>query len=220
MLHRCVVAQELLHGVRDALREQTQLTGLLGVIRQGHQRVAEKIDGGLVSGCHQNDGGAQEFGVRQLPVDLVAHCDQARQQVVLGTASLLLKPLSQVRVEGEETGTLPVGRVGHRRAGPGLEVAAALGRYAEQLADDGHRQRTGVDGGQVGLPRGGEGVDVLMGELLDPWCERVDRAGGECAGHQAPQTGVPRRVGHEHVAAESGPGQQEAWARLTNPSIS
>jgi len=88
-------------------------------------------------------------------------------------------------------------------------VSPSLG-HAEQLADDGERQREREARHQVDRRIWTVRLDVveeIVDHLLDPRLQRFDPAQRERGGDQPAEPGVVGRVDVEHVAREGGPGQ-------------
>ncbi|MET9144837.1 hypothetical protein [Streptomyces sp. NPDC004042] len=164
-----------------------------------------------MAGDDQQDRGADEFVLREPPVVLVAYGDQGGEQVVAGGAPLVLDEAAQQGVQARQRGAVP--GVGHleRERGPAAEVLAVFLRYAEEFRDHGDREGRGERLDEVGLARGRESVEQVVGDLLDAWGESGGTARGEGAGDEAAQPGVLGRVRLQHLGAQAdlGPVEQE-----------
>ena len=206
-----VVAEQFLDCGRHPVRIAAQQLELLRVIEEGDDGVADERRGGVVTGHDELEDGREQLLVVQ-PLLPVPSRDQGAHEVIVGCVVLGLDQLAQLRHDG--VGRLLGPRVvGRGRSGDehGHETLTQRGAFAfghaEQLADDGEREREGECrhqiGGCLGIPVG-QNVEEVVHDGLHPRPQPLDSAHRERGRHEPTQTGVIRRVHSEHVAGELG----------------
>ena len=218
MRHRCVVAEEFLHGLWELGGVGAELCQLDGVAEQGDEAVADEAGGCVVTGDDQlKDRREQLLAVESLLT--VAGIDQPADEVVAGLVLLVFHECSQHghddvgRVLGRRV--LGRGRCRDEQLGEPLteRSAVALG-YAEELADDRERQREGEGCDQIDPVVGssiGDVVEEVVRDGLDAWARNASTRRGE----KAAETSRRSRVwsGGSTVSmcrAKAGPGRPSA----------
>ena len=129
---------------------------LVAVAQQRADAVAERVHGRLVAGVEQHDDGRDDLVVGEPPA-VDARLDERADHVVPRRAAPLLDQPEHVVAElggGAASPTPPAPRscrtrTSSRDVRPVEQVAAAIGRHAEQAADDRDRVRLGVVAEQV-----------------------------------------------------------------------
>ena len=204
-----VVAEALLDSGGDLARVRTQPGELLGVSQQRHDAVADEGGGRVVPGHDQlEDGREQLSGVEALVA--VAGGDQPAHEVVAESSPFCLDERAQHRhdVVGCGLGQCVLGR---RRRGDEQRAEAppqwlpVVFGHAEQLADDGERQRERESCDEIDPrvgSRSGHLVEEVVHDGLHLRAELFDSAGCEGGRDETAQSAVIGRVDAEHVAGE------------------
>ena len=186
-LARSVVAEQLPYGVGHELRFGLEQGELVGVAVQGQHGQARPAGGGLVAGQVEEDGVGDELLLGE-PLTLLLGVDHGAEEIVVGIGAALGGEAGEVLAQ-HAGGLVGLGQhlVGHREeledgvegVDPFGDAAVVVVGDAEQLADDPHRELVGIVGHQVHLPVGGDRVDEVVGDGLDPLVHLADAAGGE-----------------------------------------
>ena len=205
-LHRAVEAQQLLDRGREASGSACSSARLSGWVRRVYIPLPMRLT--VVSWpatSSRNTMDVSSSSVSRSAPSRAATSADIRSSA--GCARLVRHELAHVgdqrRRRADPRVRADRGAADERRR-PAPEPGLVPGGHPEQLADHGDRQRVGVRRDQVGFAvlgeRGGEVVEEAVGDLLDPWGERVDPAAGERPGDQPPQPGVVGRVVVQEVA--------------------
>ena len=204
-LHGTGQPEELLDRSRDpsrVLEQQRTLVTVLGQQLRGH---AEQPRGGVVAPGHHGEREAEHRQRSDLgPLALGAH--QLGDHVVTDECPPVLFRVSAPNqvVEVPEQLRQPLGRTTDVAArvglddglGPHVEARPVVGRDPQVVGD--HHAGQGLEqlGHDVAAALGGELVESLHDEAAHLRLDLGDLSGGEPAGHQPPERGVLRWVGH------------------------
>ena len=176
------------------------------MVEKGEETVADEVGGRLEPGGEQQDRSGDDLIVAERVTGL-AGGNQARQQVVRRRTTTFGDQVEEVGAHliHRRGGGVQRGRVGGRVQGRGpgpherLETRPVRSGDADQLADDGDRQRERQRGHDVDLACVEHVVQVAGDHCFDRRPQPVDPVRGERPADQAAEPGVVRRVGKEHV---------------------
>ena len=181
------------------------------MLEQGDDAVADEARGRVVAGDDQLEDRRQQL-LGAEPLVAVAGADQPAHEVVAGAGLLGLDERFEHRDDRVGRLLRPCvlggGRGGDEQRGESApQVGPIRLGHAEQLADDGERQRERERADEVD-PRvrsgGGDVVEEVVDDGLHARAERLDAARREGGRDEAAQPGVIRRVDAEHVPREGG----------------
>ena len=181
---------------------------LLAVAQQRADAVAERVHGRFVPGVQQHDDGRDDLVVGELPA-VDPRSDERAHHVVARRAAPLLDQPEHVVAElgGRLRGRLRLllGRVElvhlHVTMGPVEQVAVAIGRHAEQPADQRDRVRLREVVEEVEAVAREAVVEELVRELLGRFAQRFDRARRECRRDELADSRVLGRFDEEEAPA-------------------
>ena len=205
-LDRPLEAQDFLDGSGQQGRVGPHELELLRMGKEVEHRVADQADGRLVAGDDEEHDGAEQLVLAE-GVALVSGTDEGADQIVPRLGAAFGEEILQVRHElghllEEALQRLRLEHGRDDRVRPGPEPFLIGGRHAEELGDDGNRQRKRVLRREVHLTARLDGVEQLVGDRLDARPQLLDHPRREGLRHESPQAAVIVAVSVQHVVLE------------------
>ena len=216
------VAQQLLDGVgyRLGVPGVAQDGELLGVLQQREHPDADHVRGGLVT--RQQQAAGQLRGLLDADLTGFDPLGQIRHRVLGGVVHLGLHEVAQVLRQAHHAlhVVLGGGIAGQPDVGVFLEESVVFVRDAEHLADHQRRDRQSQRADELGrLGSGEDGVDVIVGDLLDGRAQALHPLEGERLGQHPAVERVFLGVGGEHRPRALVDGGEHALVPVREPGL-